>query len=266
MIKLNNVIIEPTIFPDGTSQVWNICESNFLNISHHYVDWLFESEREIFDLFSLKDLLIKGNVKWSIHIPYLPYARQDKEVSNYTTFNLLPFSKMLNSLNFESVSCIDVHNPVFCKKNIVNFKNISVKNIHTDLIDEIKPDAIVYPDEGAFNRYHEWNVNTILFHKVRDGSSGNIIKHEIASSSVEICCLKKLLIIDDICDGGRTFLSISKKIKEINSTVSINLFVTHGIFSNGIKQFIENDIKLYTTDSFIRKAHDDDSYLIKRCL
>ena len=35
-----------------------------------------------------------------------------------------------------------------------------------------------------------------------------------------------------ICDGGRTFVELGKKLKELGAT-KVNLHVTHGIFSKG---------------------------------
>jgi ribose-phosphate pyrophosphokinase len=43
---------------------------------------------------------------------------------------------------------------------------------------------------------------------------------------------KTVLIIDDICDGGKTFLELGKKLKELGAK-SVLLHVTHGIFSKG---------------------------------
>ena len=43
---------------------------------------------------------------------------------------------------------------------------------------------------------------------------------------------KSVLIADDICDGGRTFIELAKVLKE-RGAAHIHLHVTHGIFSKG---------------------------------
>jgi ribose-phosphate pyrophosphokinase len=49
------------------------------------------------------------------------------------------------------------------------------------------------------------------------------------------------VIVDDICDGGRTFLEIAKTIRSKKRNISIfgdkiYLVVTHGIFSAGFDE------------------------------
>lgn len=42
MIKLNGYEVKPTIFPDGTSQVWKLPEMSILN-SVNVITWEFEN-------------------------------------------------------------------------------------------------------------------------------------------------------------------------------------------------------------------------------
>jgi ribose-phosphate pyrophosphokinase len=57
----------------------------------------------------------------------------------------------------------------------------------------------------------------------------------------------ELLIVDDICDGGGTFVGLAKKLREAGAK-KVHLFVTHGIFSKGVP--LEGIDTIYTTDSF----------------
>jgi len=47
---------------------------------------------------------------------------------------------------------------------------------------------------------------------------------------------RNCVMVDDICDGGKTFIEIAKKLKEKNCG-KIFLVVTHGIFSKGMSVF-----------------------------
>jgi hypothetical protein len=49
-------VVVPTIFPDKTSQVWNLPEE-IINCTDIQIIWNFEAEREIIDLYSIKALL-----------------------------------------------------------------------------------------------------------------------------------------------------------------------------------------------------------------
>jgi ribose-phosphate pyrophosphokinase len=72
---------------------------------------------------------------------------------------------------------------------------------------------------------------------------------------------KDIFIIDDICDGGRTFLEIAKTIKEDKKFIGkIYLIVTHGIFSSGFNDLNEYFDGIYTTNSVNQWSTDYQSF------
>ena len=76
--------------------------------------------------------------------------------------------------------------------------------------------------------------------------TGNIIRTELPT--MDLRGVEHIIIIDDICDGGRTFIELAKAIREI-TTLPIHLIVTHGIFSAGFKQLFEYFDGIYCTNS-----------------
>lgn len=258
MIFANGLKIEPTIFPDGTSQVWKLPPSLNSPTSLH-IDWRFENEAELFHLMSLITLCTNRdrNIRLTLHVPYLPYARQDKEITNNKTFNLHVFAEFINAIGFERVTAVDVHNKKLTGELIRNFKNLSVSHIHLNLLSLFPEATVVYPDRGARERYilPDFVRDEILFYKIRDQESGKILGHEL---DVELSSLapkvKEFLILDDICDGGATFLSVARELRKLNPTAKIILFITHGIFSRGLSPFIKEEITVYTTNSLMKNA------------
>jgi ribose-phosphate pyrophosphokinase len=71
----------------------------------------------------------------------------------------------------------------------------------------------------------------------------------------------KYVIIDDICDGGRTFIELAKAIKEQREGVEIYLVVTHGIFSAGFTELTKYFNGIFCTDSY--RVVLDDEYGVK---
>lgn len=63
-------------------------------------------------------------------------------------------------------------------------------------------------------------------------------------------CKKDYIIIDDICDGGATFINIAKEIKKAYSCNHIYLIVTHGIFSKGFYELCDYFDGIYCTNSY----------------
>ena len=257
MITANGIQIKPTIFPDGTSQVWQLPKEIF-NTKHITIDWRFENEREILDLFSLREILLDQWMTWSLEVPFLPYARQDKPVSNDNTFNLRVLAKLINQLGFTDVRSVDVHNPQLTSSLIERFVNVSPASIHKQLFEKLPDAMLVYPDEGARKRYDpdgsEYCKHRIVFEKTRDQSTGKITGHKVADRTPFKGFPKSYLILDDLCDGGATFISIAKVLRVENPPADINLYVTHGVFSKTLEPLHRAGIRVYTTDSLKQKS------------
>lgn len=252
-------MVKPTIFPDGTSQVWKLPAEMF-EARDLEITWHFDSEREIIDLLSLRRLLVSQT--WSLHIPFLPYARQDKNIDNTSTFNLVVLAELINSLGCQSVTAVDVHNPDWTAELIKNFENVEVGAIHEHMVRRRDTHCIVYPDAGAALRYPRTvNASMIICDKTRDQLTGNITGHEIRSSDIMAMMTKpapyNFLIVDDLCDGGATFISVAKLInQEYGAYVNkIDLFVTHGVFSRGREHLLNNGItNVFTTNSLTKNG------------
>lgn len=250
MITLNNVEVNVTMFPDNTSQVWkleNLEEAQ--NSDSVVIRWDFENEAEIFHLMQLC-LLLRNSFDWKskstlLLMRYLPYGRQDKHVSNESTFALTMFADLINQCNFDMVTTVDAHSLEF-EKLIVNAENIKprdyIKAAH-DCISNFETNAyntiFAYPDAGAAIRYNpNREINCIIGHKERDQLTGYITRYKIKGSPKG----RDVLIIDDICDGGMTFKLMSEELMK-QGAQSVHLYVSHGIFSKGIQTLRDSGIK-----------------------
>ncbi len=263
MILLNDHNITPTIFPDKTSQVWNIDPKIVKN--HNVIHWEFESESELIHVAQLKDLVdqINPEGETSLFMPYLPYARQDKAVQNDQTFALRTFAKIINSLNFSLVETLDAHSEkCYLINNMCNLYGSGEVTDTLSVLDmENKEEVIIaYPDEGANVRYSRWYdyYPKVIGTKERDQQTGYIKKYIIQGNPDG----KKVLMIDDICDGGMTFILMAKELYA-QGAKEVNLFVTHGIFSKGIKPLKEAGIKrIFTRKGEIFESKDT-NYIYK---
>jgi ribose-phosphate pyrophosphokinase len=255
MIYLNNTLIVPTLFPDGTSQVWKLPES-LLNSVKFEVDWEFTHEGEFMHLAQLKDLLNMYMVDKKLTLKYLPYARQDKHITNTTTFSLRTFAKLLNSLEFDYVAISDPHS-----SEALELIDGSYAYYPTDLIHNIgfntKTNLVVYPDKGALDKYSKvYPFNHIYGEKVRDQLTGNITSYKLIGSPAG----KNVLIVDDICDGGATFKILAVDLYNAGAK-EVNLFVTHGIFSKGVNSLKKAGIqRVFTVDGEIFEDHNGLTY------
>lgn len=240
MFKVNDQQIKVTIFPDKTSQVWKLPEELFLMQTIN-IDWYFDHEGEVMHLVQLVDLFrSRGPRVINLYIDYLPYARQDKKVSNETTFALSSFIKVLNILNIDKISILDPHSNNYLDLNAER-KYIYPLSFIDKAFDLTLSEVICYPDVGAYDRYYRGTNKETYFKKVRDSLSGEIIKIDIIK---EMCDVKNknILLVDDICDGGRTFVKAVELLYS-NGAKEVNLYVTHGIFSAGLQPLFDAKIK-----------------------
>ncbi len=255
MLTLNGHKLTPTVFPDKTSQVWQLPDWLIKGNSKYLLDWRWESESEILQIMQLMDLIKEycNNAEVELYAPYLPYARQDKLIRNEESFALNTFTKIINGLNFKVVKSLDVHNPIYTDRLVDKFFNIPPVAFHTWALDKVKPDIIVFPDHGAFTRYpHLWDLPHAKFRKQRDQATGKIVGHELEIGDGYFNKAKaRVLVVDDICDGGATFLSVAKAIKGINSSLELHLAVTHGIYSKGLGDLCRAFESVLNTDSYI---------------
>lgn len=238
MITLDYVEVKPTVFPDGTTQVWKLAPELLASKSLRKITWSFESEAEIIQLAQLKALLDNLGHEVYLSIEYLPYSRQDKNVSNEATFALYPFATLLNSLNFDRVAILDPHSPIaleLINNSFAYYPTVSV----LQAIKDDKIDLLVFPDRGAQEKYSSMypSIPNVFANKVREQSTGAILETTVAGNVDG----KRVLIVDDICDGGATFIALAKVLRAKGATY-VGLYVTHGIFSKGTQVLLDSGI------------------------
>ncbi len=227
MITINGCKLEPTIFPDKTSQVWKL-SGVVLGGNFAHVVWEFESEAELIHLAQLKDLLDSYELSACLRLPYLPYARQDKLITNDSTFALRTFAKILNGLHFDEVIISDPHSEAALRL----IHNSKAEYPKIDLIFQLtQSNLLCYPDKGALEKYKKlYGQDFIYGEKVRDQSTGNILSYNLVGNVNG----QSVLIVDDICDGGATFVHLAQSLIEKGAT-EVNLFVSHGLFTKGLQ-------------------------------
>jgi ribose-phosphate pyrophosphokinase len=195
----------------------------------------------------------------ALYVPYFLGSRSDRKfVEGGVNYLKQVISPIINSLDFTSVVVLDPHSDVLeaCLNNFEKADNhLIVKYALEDLgvINSVDEVCLVSPDAGAYKKIFDvarkFNIEKIITAtKVRDMKTGNILHTEIPVLDQHNDL--KYIIIDDICDGGRTFVELAKAIKAGRPTAKIYLIVTHGIFSAGYDQLSEYVDRVYTTNSY----------------
>ena len=196
---------------------------------------------DIFILMQLSDIINRRGLRCMIDIKYLLTARTDRLFSWNEAFDLKIVSDIINSFNPELVNLLDVHSEVSEKliKNSMNSSMISYLANHKDIEPNVFDESsiIVAPDKGAYDRLKTEYMNIfkiIQCDKKRD-SSGKVCNVDINLMNNDIYKWNNLIVLDDLCDGGGTFMAIYPKLKELGAK-SINLMITHAIQESGIRK------------------------------
>lgn len=209
---------------------------------------------------SLKEM---GATNIELYVPYFLGARSDRKFgegeTNYLKNVICP---IINSQGFSKVITLDPHSDVLeaCLNNFEKENNFKLVEYAISEIDKKENIILVSPDAGAYKKVFdvakEFNIeNIITATKVRDIKTGNILSTQLPIISRNV--KYKYVIVDDICDGGRTFIELAKAIKSQREAVEIYLVVTHGIFSAGFVELNKYFKGIFCTDSYRDVADDE---------
>jgi ribose-phosphate pyrophosphokinase len=245
-------------FPDGQQTV----DLEYIELDHVLIYTRLNSFKDLEILICATQALRNLNVEnIEVYIPYFLGARSDRKFQvggvNYLKQVICP---IINSQNYISVTTVDPHSDVLeaCLNNYNKLDNYNLVKFALKEIDNTDGAqnriCLVSPDAGAYKKIFDvakkFRIdNIITANKVRDLKTGNVTRTEIPTIDAHEENTK-YVIIDDICDGGRTFVELAKAIKVNRPKAKIYLVVTHGIFSAGFDTLNEYFEKIYTSNSF----------------
>ena len=250
MIDINK--LEFKKFPGGELHITDSWTKNGLILQDNSVLCRIQNSDDLIKLCLFTDAFkrMTGRMPCRLVLPYIPYARQDR-VANYgEALSIKVFANILNSLNYRQVIVLDPHSDVSTAL-IENIKIIPQWEIFADSIPQDVD--LISPDAGALKKIYKLQnavkdlglkipVRTATKH--RDTQTGFISNTTLDGEPTHKTCV----IVDDICDGGGTFLALGKTLKE--QYEKCILMVTHGIFSKGIDELSKVYDRLLATNSF----------------
>ncbi len=213
------------------------------------------------------DALKRMNIKMiHVFIPYFPAARQDRVMVSGEPLSVKIYAEILNHLNLASVTVFDPHSevtPAVIDRCQAIPNHVFVKKVMEHIGKEV---VLISPDGGALKKVYKVSeflggIEVIECSKKRNVKNGQLEGFAVYKEDLEG---KDCLIVDDICDGGGTFLGLAKELKKKNAG-NLYLAVSHGIFSRGFEELNKFFSKIYTTDSF-RNVNEVEQISLKEIL
>ena len=179
--------------------------------------------------------------------PYLPYARQDRVAYPGEALSAAVACRLLNAQDYRSVEVWDAHSDVSLAL-LHRVRHRPASDFAAPII--TAQDVVVAPDLGAVKRAGGCarlaGVPLVHAEKTRSTESGAITGTVVHSQPIGD---RNFLIIDDICDGGRTFTELAKVLRPLTAG-QVKLYVTHGIFSAGFDALATDIDRIYVANPF----------------
>lgn len=197
------------------------------------------------------DALRRMDVKnMELFIPYFPAARQDRVMIKGEPLSVKVYADIINGMQFNKVYVFDAHSEV--TPALVN--NCEVIPNHTFIETVVKVIGnsfkLISPDGGALKKIYKVSeflggVEVVECSKSRDVKTGRLSGFKVYNDDLQG---SDCLIVDDICDGGGTFVGLAEELKNKNAG-KLYLAVSHGIFNKGFA-VLDCYEKIFSTNSF----------------
>ena len=180
-------------------------------------------------------------------IPYFPGARADRGVPA----GLQIYADFVDELDLDEVVVFDPHSEA-----LLDYLDwTGVVEPHDIILGSSLPsyDGIVAPDKGAVGRAgavaDALGLPLYKAEKVRDFDNGKLKGYSLDSTG--LADGSRLLVVDDICDAGGTFMLLADAAEQAAQHVTLDLYVSHGVFSKQATEILPTRYRhIYTTNSY----------------
>lgn len=277
--------LKSTTFADGTKKI-NIINKKSGTISDILyrvksipLVWIYEGDSELFDLISYVSAFrdIRSDIKITLYLPYVPYARMDRVELEEDVFTLKYFVNIINSLRFDKVTVLDPHSRVsLALLDRCTEDKASLEKLIAFVLGNIKKKdssklTIMFPDRGAYERYtsslcnlfQEFGIDSFIYgEKRRDWKTSTIKSFEIQNLGDKE--IQNVLLVDDIFSSGSTMKKCIDSIRPI-ATGNIYVYCTHTEPASFLESKIEKVLDIcdgyYTEISTLLGIMRDESFI-----
>ena len=229
-LKAPYVEAKTRVFPDGESKI------TFGRIPKNSIVIVVQStyppvDTNLLQILSIISQARKASSKIYAIIPYMGYARQDRQFLSGEVVTMSIVAKMLEVAGAKKVVVVDIHS-----KTALNHFKISKESVSAipELAKyfkklKLKNALVVSPDMGGALRAKKFasllNTDFIALKKSRDRNTGKV---QIHSSKADVRG-KDLILVDDIISTGGSIIKAAQFLKR-QKCKRVFVACTHGLF------------------------------------
>ncbi|WEU40722.1 MAG: ribose-phosphate diphosphokinase [Candidatus Odinarchaeum yellowstonii] len=226
-------------FPDGETYVRvedDLKDRDVILIQSTYNP----QDKHLMQLFLLIDAVKQMNPKkLRVVVPYLAYARQDKQFKKGEPLSIKVIEELIEKLGVDELYTIDIHEPKVLNYLKIKAKDLSAMTLFGEYFKKKKMvnPIVIAPDDGAIHRAE--TVAKILgseyvsLDKFRDKDTGEITM-DYKKLNVKD---RDVVIVDDIISTGGTMIKAAQMIKN-QGCGNVYIAATHTILIGEAKSKI----------------------------
>ena len=240
-LKANFVKSEIRTFPDGESKITlqgNLSKTKTIVVHsiHPPVDT---------NLVHTLSLISKAKEESSsviAVIPYMGYARQDREFLSGEIVTMKVLGKLFKGVGVSKIIGVDIHSILGLRNFTSKTKNITAI---PDLVQHfkklsLKNPLVVSPDQGGKQRAKEfadkYGVDHIALEKSRNRKTGKV---KIKTTNLDEVDQRDIILVDDMISTGGSIIKATQFLKKHNCK-RVFVACTHGLLIDDAEKKIRN--------------------------
>ena len=238
-IKANLVKSQIRVFADGESKITlkgNLSKKRSIVVQSIYPP----VDTNLIRALSLISKAKETSLEVIAVIPYMGYARQDKEFLPGEIVTMKVLGKLFKGAGASKIIVVDIHSIIGLKHFKIKSKNVTAI---PDLVRyfkklSLKNPLIVSPDQGGKDRAKEFakefELEYIALEKKRDRKTGKV---QIKTKNVEVVN-RDLILVDDMISTGGSIIKATQFLKK-QKCKRVFVACTHALLMNDAEKRIK---------------------------
>jgi ribose-phosphate pyrophosphokinase len=238
-IKANLVKSEIRIFPDGESKI--TLKGNLSKKKSIVVQSICPPvDTNLIQALSLISKAKEMSSEVIAIIPYMGYARQDREFLTGEIVTMKVLAKLFKSAGASKVIVVDIHSKFGLKHFTIKSKNVTAI---PDLVKyfkklSLKNPLVISPDQGGKERTKEFasifGSEYIALEKKRDRKTGRV---QIKTKNTDEVAGRDIILVDDMISTGGSIINATRFLKKQKCKL-VYVACTHALLMNNAEKKI----------------------------
>lgn len=238
-IKGNLVKTEVRVFPDGESKITlkgNVSKRKSIVVQSIYPP----VDTNLIQALSLISKAKENSSEVVVVIPYMGYARQDREFLPGEIVTMKVLAKLFKSAGASKLIVVDIHSLIGLKYFTIKSKNVSAVPDLAGYFKKmsLKNPLVVSPDQGGKERAKkfakEMGIEFIALQKKRDRKTGKV---QIKTKQADVIG-RDLILVDDMISTGGSIVNATKFLKK-EKCKRVFVACTHALLMNDAEKKIK---------------------------